>query len=130
MTCPALMMTAPTGTSPTSHALWAWSSAMRMALSSEGVLVTWVSSLLGGFVAGSTLLQGLVHIIRHALLEFLRLGTNGAGSRRNGRRVAARLRGRHGGAQAVHRLKLLLGRNADDGQYDQQRDDAEEGSHH
>src|SRR5882762_6195494 len=130
MTCPALMMTAPTGTSPTSHALWAWSSAMRMALSSAGVLVTSVSSLLGGFIAGSALLQGLVHIIRHALLKLLRLGTNGARSRRNGRRVAARLRRRHGSAQVADCLQLLLGRNADDGQHDQQRDDAEEGSHH
>src|SRR5438067_2368709 len=37
MTWPSRMITAPTGTSPTSQAFCAWSSAMRIAYSSAGV---------------------------------------------------------------------------------------------
>jgi len=46
MIWPPRTMTAPTGTSPTSQALCAWSSAWRMANSSAGVKIV-VGSVIG-----------------------------------------------------------------------------------
>src|SRR5207245_3173235 len=63
------MMTAPTGTSPTSQALWAWSSAMRIACSSAGV----IGSRFAALSTIGALLQRLVGRVPELLLDVLRL---------------------------------------------------------
>src|SRR5438552_17696315 len=96
------MITAPTGTSPTSRAFCAWSSAIRIANSSAALIA---SRLLFGRAVGA-LLQRAVGRVLELLLDVLRLlrhrQARGVGRRRAGH--AAGDRGRRAVAGAELRI--------------------------
>src|SRR5438552_16039849 len=101
------MITAPTGTSPTSRAFCAWSSAIRIANSSAALIA---SRLLFGRAVGA-LLQRAVGRVLELLLDVLRLlrhrQARGVGRRRAGHAAG----GRDRRAVAVAELRIA-GRGA------------------